>query len=85
MLKHQMGFTFYLCNPRNFWSNILECSKFIEIFFSEELGWRRRKHIFERSPCRWGEVWWSWCWERVIKVGLEMLRNDTGRISRANP
>lgn len=41
---------------------------------------------FERSSCRWDEVQWSWHWETLLlRVGMEMLRNGTGRISRENP
>ena len=44
-----MGFTFYLCNYRHFGPNILECSRFIEIFSIEELGWKFSSVPFSRS------------------------------------
>ena len=44
-----MGFTFYLCNYRHFGLNILECSRFIEIFSIEELGWKFSSVPFSHS------------------------------------
>ena len=44
-----MAFTFYLCNYRHFGPNILECSRFIEIFSIGELGWKFSSVPFNRS------------------------------------
>ena len=47
--KDQLGFTFYLCNCRHFWLDILECTRFIEIFCIEELGWKFSSVSFSHS------------------------------------